>query len=113
MSMALYAADMVIVPVDVGSIHSLDGLDAVLDLIDAIRPMTVRIVMNKADKRTLISRLMIEDIQKNFEGAYFKTIIPICTAIQQAEYRRQSLFQYKPSASSLFCELATELRRLA
>lgn len=116
MSMALCASDAVIIPVEVGSLHSIDGLDKCLDLIGAMQGLNPRLnflklVMNKADKRTSISKTMISEIQSDYAGECFKTIVSVCTAIQQAEYMRKTLFEYSPTNSSLklYKQLAKEI----
>lgn len=116
MSMALCASDAVIIPVEVGSIHSIDGLDKCLDLIEAMQKFNpqlnfLKLVMNRADKRTSISKIMIEEIKKNYEKEYFETIVSVCTALQQAEYLRKTLFEYRPTDSALkyYKQLAKEI----
>lgn len=101
MSMALAASDGAIVPVEVGSTHSMDGLNVCLQAIEDFKDYNPRLkflklVMNRADRRTTVSKAMIKDIEDKYPGMYFKTVLPICTAIQQAEYFRQPLHQYAP-----------------
>jgi len=116
MSMALCASHAVIIPVEVGSRHSMDGLDKCLDLIDAIQEFNsnlnfLKLVMNRADKRTSITKIMIDEIQTKYAGEYFETIISICTALQQAEYLRETLFKYSPTHPALkfYKQLAKEI----
>lgn len=99
LSVALCASDAVIVPVEVGSMYSIDGLEHVLTLINSMRKFNpelkfLRLLMNRADRRTSISKAMITDIQENYPNRYFETIIPICTTIQQAEYLQQTVFTH-------------------
>ena len=116
MSMALCASHAVIIPVEVGSLHSIDGLDKCLDLIEAMQQLNpnlsfLKLVMNRADKRTSISKIMIEEIKRNYKDEYFETIISVCTALQQAEYLRQTLFEYSQThtALKLYRQLANEI----
>jgi chromosome partitioning protein len=116
MSMALCASHAVIIPVEVGSLHSIDGLDKCLDLIEAMQELNpqlnfLKLVMNRADKRTSISKIMIEEIKRNYSGEYFETIISVCTALQQAEYLRKTLFEYSQThtALKLYKQLAKEI----
>jgi len=116
MSMALCASNAVIIPVEVGSIHSLDGLDKCLELIDAMMEFNpvlnfLKLVMNKADKRTSISKIMIDEIKNKYQNKYFETVISVCTAIQQAEYLRKTLFEYRPTDGALhsYKNLAKEI----
>lgn len=119
MSMALCASDAVIIPVEVGSKHSIDGLDKCLDLIDAMQGFNPRLnflklVMNRADNRTSITKIMIDEIKRNYEGEYFDTIISVCTALQQAEYLRKTLFEYSKTHPALrfYKQLANEISTL-
>lgn len=119
MSMALCASDAVIIPVEVGSRHSIDGLDKCLDLIEAMQEFNPRLnflklVMNRADKRTSITKIMIDEIKRNYDGEYFETIISVCTALQQAEYLRKTLFEHSPThpALKLYKSLAKEISTL-
>lgn len=116
LSMALTTSDAVIVPVEVGSLHSVEGLDKVLKLIMAIQETNpdlnfLKLVMNKADKRTGITKVMINKIKKEYNGRYFKTILSGSTAIQQAEFLRTTVFKTRPQERILvqFRNLAKEL----
>ncbi|MBU1345301.1 MAG: ParA family protein [Proteobacteria bacterium] len=116
MSMALCASNAVIIPVEVGSLHSIDGLDKCLDLIEAMQELNpqltfLKLVMNRADKRTSISKIMIDEIKRNYKGEYFETIISVCTALQQAEYLRKTLYEYSQTHVSLklYKQLAKEV----
>ena len=115
---SLYASDFVIVPNDAGSSYSLDGLRKALDLIDSVKESGesslrfLRLLINRVDLRTAISRVILEDIKSRFKAnQVFKTIIPISTILQQAEYSRQTIFQkYQNSrAAQAYRQLAKEL----
>ena len=114
--MALCASDAVIVPIEVGSIYSVEGLVQVLEIIREMREPNpeltfLKLVMNKSDRRTSITKSMIELIKSKFDGMHFETILPVCTAIQQAEFARKTLFAFAPAtpAVSKFKDLAKEL----
>lgn len=101
MSMALAASDGVIVPVEVGSIHALDGVEVCLGAISEVQTINPRlsflkIIMNRADMRTSVSKVMISDVKRLYPGQAFDTVWRICTAIQQAEYLRETLYEYAP-----------------
>lgn len=113
---ALCASDAVIVPVEVGSIYSLDGLDSVLDIIEAMRSHNpelafLKLIMNRADMRTVISKAMIAQIKDNYQDMYFETILPVCTAMQQAQFCRETLFTHAPTSSTIpkYKQFAKEL----
>lgn len=116
LGMALCASDAIVIPVEVGSMHSIDGLNHVLELVSAMQAFNpeltfLKLVMNKADRRTAISKAMIAEIQENYPDKYFHTILPICTAVQQAEYLRKTLFSHAPTINmiSTYKSLAKEL----
>jgi len=106
LGMALCASDAIIIPIEVGSMHSIDGLNHVLELVSAMQSLNpglkfLRLVMNKADRRTAVSKAMIAEIEENYKGQYFTTILPVCTAVQQAEYLRKTLFAHSPTSQML------------
>jgi len=112
---SLFASDCVIVPNDAGSANSLDGLRKALDLIDSIKEAGnpdlkfLRLLINKVDLRTSISQVIIDDINSHFsDNQIFKTMIPINTSIQQAEYAKKSVLEFASTSKA-----ATSYRQLA
>jgi cellulose biosynthesis protein BcsQ len=115
---ALYAADFVIVPVEISSQMAHEGLKNSLVLIEAIRKEVnpnlrfLRLLINKLDRRTQISRISISELKKMFDKTeVFETTIPTNTAIQQAEMDRKSIIRFNPSVrgSVAYRNLADEL----
>jgi len=115
---SLYASDCVIVPNESGSSFSMEGLVKMIRLINNIREngnkylRFLRLLINKVDRRTAISKATISYISDNFKpDQVFKTHIPICTAFQKAEGVRQTILNYAPSSSGAkyYRLLATEL----
>lgn len=114
---ALTAADAVIVPIDASSRHSLQGLNAAIkaiqDISNSFNPNLrfLRAIINKVDRRTSISKAMVENITRVWEKQLFATSIPVCTAVQQAETAAQTVLRYDPhsTASKRFRALADEL----
>ncbi|GAG01420.1 unnamed protein product [marine sediment metagenome] len=102
-------------PVDAGSAYSLDGLRKVLGLIDAVKQngnpdlRFLRLLINRADRRTSISRVIIGDLNERFgPEQVFKTVVPLGTAFQQAEYANETVFKRFRS-----CKGAIAYRQLA
>lgn len=98
--MALAASDCAIVPVDAGSAYAIDGLTTSIKMINEIAEKAnpnltfLRILVNKADLRTSISRTLVDFIHRTFgEQKVFSTTIPLNTAIQQAELARTSVIR--------------------
>ena len=54
----------------------------------------LRLLINKADRRTAVSRVSIEQIQQAYGKRVFETIIPINTDIQQAELVRKTVIRH-------------------
>jgi len=115
---SLYASDFVIVPNDAASAYSLDGLRMALDLITSIQQSGnpdlkfLKILINRVDRRTAISRVIIDDIKKRFNaGQVFKTKIPSNTAFQQAEYIKETIFRHAPTSrgAKAYRQLAREI----
>lgn len=115
---SLYASDFVIVPNESGSSFSMEGLIKMIKLINSIRERGnpnlrfLRLLLNKVDRRTSISKATISYINDKFkENQVFKTSIPICTAFQKAEGLRQTILSYAPSSTGAkhYRMLATEL----
>lgn len=114
---ALNAADAVIVPIDASSRHSLQGLNAAIKAIQDISASFnpdlrfLRAIINKVDRRTSISKAMVEQISRVWSQQLFNTTIPVCTAVQQAETASETVLRFDPhsSASKKFRALADEL----
>ncbi|MFP4475043.1 MAG: ParA family protein [Desulfatibacillaceae bacterium] len=119
---ALYASDFTIVPIDAGSAYSLDGLRKVLELISSVQASgnpdlnTFRLLINRVDKRTAISRIILDDIRQRFsEGQVLNTTIPVNTAFQQAEYANETVFRYHATSrgAKAYRALAREVMDVA
>jgi chromosome partitioning protein len=102
---ALFAADCAIVPIDAGSSYSIDGLRKVLAMIDTVKESGnpdlkfLRMLLNRVDKRTSISRVIISDVHERFgKDMVFKESIQINTPFQQAEYQKETIFSYRPTS---------------
>ncbi len=117
-SNALHASDCVIVPIDAASAYSLDGLRKVVELIETIKQTDnpdlrfLRLLINRVDKRTVVTHVIIDDIKERFgESQTFKTHIPVNTPFQQAEYARETIFNFAATSrgAKSYRALATEL----
>lgn len=114
---ALIASDCVIVPVDASSKHSLQGLDAAFKAIEGIAKdynpniRFLRGVINKVDRRTSVSKALVQQITRTWGDKLFTTTLPTCTAVQQAEMAGQTVLRYDPHSaiSKRFRLLADEL----
>ena len=100
---ALFAADFVIVPILCGSSFSLEGLSRAVSLINEIKESGnpdlrfLRLLVNAVDKRTAMSRIITDQLVKNFgEQEIFDTKIGTSTVFQQAEYVNKTVLRYAP-----------------
>ncbi len=103
---ALFAADRVLVPVDAGSAHSLDGLKKVLDLMESVQDAgnrdlnLLRLLVNRMDRRTVVSRKIAGEVIRRFgENQVFSTMIPRTTAFEQADYAKETVFLSQPGSA--------------
>lgn len=119
---AMIAADFILVPVEAGSRYAMDGLDKTVETIEDIAQTGdvdgsgrfLRLLINKSDRRTAVSRVSIEQVQQAYGDRVFETIIPVNTDIQQAELAGQTVLRHAPRSSGTiaFRALATELLRI-
>jgi chromosome partitioning protein len=115
---ALIASDSVIVPVESGSSFSIEGLIHAVRLINEIRDSRnpdlrfLRLLVNKVDRRTAMTKVTIDQLQENFpEDQLFQTMIPINTAFQRAEHELKTITRYDPTTlgAKAYRQLAKEL----
>lgn len=118
---SLYASDCVIVPNEAGSSFSMEGLVKMIRLISNVREngnpslRFLRLLINKVDKRTAVSKATISYIGDNFKPEQvFESSIPICTAFQKAEGARQTILRYASSSTGArhYRKLANELEKV-
>lgn len=118
---AMNAADAVIVPVDAGSSFALANLDLVLEMIESLRAQSnphlkfLRLLLNRSDIRTTICRVIESKVREaHGNNGVFKTTISANTSLQQAEFARQTIFDWDSSSRSArrFSALADELLEL-
>ena len=103
--MALYAADLVIVPHEAASTFSLEGLINAVKLIRRISSEEntdlrfLKLVINKLDRRTLAARATLQHCASLFAPEErFNTIIPVCAPFYGAERERQPILRFAPSS---------------
>lgn len=116
---AMIAADFILVPVEAGSRYAMDGLDRTIETIGGIAQADpdnpsgrfLRLLINKADRRTAVSKVTIEQIQQSYPGKVFTTIIPVNTDIQQSEMLSKTVLRHasKSPGAQAYRSLATEL----
>lgn len=112
---SLFAVDFVIVPILCGSSFSLEGLGRAIHFIDEVQETGnpnlrfLRLLVNAVDKRTAMSKIIIDQLEKNFgPDKMYETKVGISTQFQQAEYLRKTILRYAPRSHG-----ATAYRALA
>lgn len=122
---ALLASDFILVPILAGSQKSFKGIGTALEFMNSVseefgHPLKfLRLLVNKVDRRTSISRAIIDLVKKTYgEDLVFKTVIPASTAFEQAEADNTTVLrgysstvgakQYKKLAEELIFILGVE-----
>lgn len=117
---SLFAADFCIVPISAGSAYSIEGLLRVLAIIGKIQEdgnpdlRFLRLLVNNVDRRTAMGRVIVSELEENFEGKMFETHIPRSTVFEQAEYNKSTVFGSHATTygAKTYRELAAELKRI-
>ena len=117
---SLFAADFCIVPISAGSAYSIEGLLRVLAVIEKIQEdgnpdlRFLRLLVNNVDRRTAMGRVIVSELEENFQGKMFETHIPRSTVFEQAEYTKSTVFGNHAATygAKAYRELATELKRI-
>jgi cellulose biosynthesis protein BcsQ len=118
---ALIASDCAIIPVEAGSKYALDGLIAAIEAIESVSRTAnpslrfLRLLINKVDLRTSVSRTTVDFIKTRFgANKVFTTTIPTNTQIQQAELDGKTVLRHSPQSvgAKRFRELADELIKI-
>ena len=97
----LVAADEVIIPVQC-EYYALEGLGQLLKTIELVQdnlssPIKVKgVLLTMYDKRNRLSRQVRKEIERNFDGYVFKSIIPRCVKLAEAPSFGQTIIQYNP-----------------
>lgn len=115
----LVAADEVIIPVQC-EYYALEGLGQLLRTIELVQenlgsPIKVKgALMTMYDKRNRLSRQVRKEMERNFSGHVFETIIPRCIKLAEAPSFGQSILQYNPNSrgAKAYKQLAQEIINL-
>jgi len=112
----LVAADEVIIPVQC-EYYALEGLGQLLRTIELVKENLGRNLKIKGalltmyDRRNRLSRQVRKEMERNFKGHVFETIIPRCVKLAEAPSFGQSIFQYNPHSKGgkAYKHLAVEI----
>jgi chromosome partitioning protein len=95
---ALVASNSCIVPIESGSKYSLDGYEDLEELIRDVRDVNpsldiLGVLITRHDGRKNVCKAMKSAIERRFQHKVFQATIASAAKIQEAESRKQSIFQ--------------------
>jgi chromosome partitioning protein len=112
---SLIASTEVIVPIEM-SLFSLHGISKLLKIINLVREKTghevrTKVIATMYDKRTRISREVLQDIQEHFQDSMFLTVIHTNVALKEAVSFGKSIVDYDQKAAGFrdYMALAKEV----
>ena len=99
---SLIASTEVIIPIEM-SLFSLHGISRLLKIIDLVREKTghevrTKVIATMYDNRTRISKEVLQDIQKHFQGSVFITVINMNVKLKEAASFGKSIVDYDQRA---------------
>jgi chromosome partitioning protein len=101
---SLVASSHVLVPIQ-SSYFALEGTDDLLDTIEKVRArpnpdlQLLGVVVTLHDKRTLLGKDVIGQINEVFGGKVFDTVISKSVRLEESPAYRESIFTYAPNSS--------------
>jgi chromosome partitioning protein len=112
----LVAADEIIIPVQC-EYYALEGLGQLLKTVELIEenlksPTKIKgALLTMYDRRNRLSRQVRKEIERNFAGYVFETIIPRCVKLAEAPSFGQSILQYNSHSkgAKAYSQLAKEI----
>lgn len=115
----LVAADEIIIPVQC-EYYALEGLGHLLRTIDLIKDNLERdlkikgVLLTMFDRRNRLSRQVRKEVDRNFPGYVFKTVIPRCVRLAEAPSFGQTIAQYDQYSrgAKAYKQLAEEIINL-
>ena len=113
---ALAACEGVIVPIQ-GEYYALEGLTQLIDTINMIKKKLnpkigiLGVVITMHDRRTQLTKQVVEEVQKYFGDKVFKTFIPRNVRLAEAPSHGQTIEEYDPKSkgSLAYQALANEV----
>lgn len=115
----LVASDFVVIPVQC-EYYALEGLGHLLKTIDLIRDNlghTVSVmgaVLTMYDRRNRLNRDVVKEVQRNFPGRVFGTVVPRCVSLAEAPSFGKTILQYDvySKGAKAYRQLAEEILSL-
>lgn len=115
----LVAADEVIIPVQC-EYYALEGLGQLLRTVELVQenlasPTKIKgALLTMYDRRNKLSRQVKKEMERNFSGYVFESIVPRCVKLAEAPSFGQSIIQYNPHSkgAKAYRQLAQEIIKL-
>lgn len=115
----LVAAEEVIIPVQC-EYYALEGLGNLLKTIELVRESLnsqlkiAGVLLTMYDKRNRLARAVVREVQKNFPGRVFETLIPRSISLAEAPSFGKTILQFDPDskAGRAYRQLAEEVIRI-
>ena len=104
---ALVAATHVLIPIQ-SSYFALEGTDDLLETIDKVKARAnpqlqiLGAVITLHDKRTLLAKDIVDQIQKVFGEKLFETIITKSVRLEESPAYKESIFSFAPRSSGAY-----------
>jgi chromosome partitioning protein len=104
---ALVAATHVLVPIQ-SSYFALEGTDDLLETIDKVKARAnpqlqiLGAVITLYDKRTLLSRDIVEQIRRVFGDKLFETVVTKSVRLEESPAYKESIFSFAPRSSGAY-----------
>jgi len=100
---SLMASKEVIIPMEM-SLFSLHGISKLMEIVDLVRKKTaheirIKVMATLYDKRTRISKEVLQDIRKHFKDSVFSTVINTNVKLKEAASFGRSIADYDQKAS--------------
>ncbi len=100
---SLVASDQIIIPIQ-SSFLCLEGTDDLLETIDKVRKVAnpnlqvLGVMITMHDRRTNISKDVVERIRKVFGNKVFKTIVSKSVKLEESPAYKESIFTFAPNS---------------
>lgn len=117
---ALVAADRILIPIQ-SSYLSMEGTDDLLETIDKVKKVAnpqlqiLGVLITLHDKRTNISKDVVDRIKKVFGNMVFKTVVSKSVKLEESPAYQESIFTYAPRSVGAiqYKKIAEEILRRA
>ncbi|TSC91797.1 MAG: Uncharacterized protein CEN90_261 [Parcubacteria group bacterium Licking1014_17] len=115
----LVASEGLVIPVQC-EYFALEGLGQLLQTIELVRKSLnpqlkiYGVLLTMFDRRNTLSRQVANEVEKNFPGPVFETIIPRCVSLAEAPSYGKTVFQFDPGSkgAKAYHQLAREILNL-